>query len=136
MKADPLGVLTGAHYLDGDFACGEGAMAAAHFALDNLVAIVDNNGLQIDGWNCDVMNLEPLDKKWAAFGWHVIEVDGHDFDQLFNAFEKAKQVRGQPTVIIAHTVKGKGVSFMENNAHFHGVAPNAEEVATALKELA
>jgi len=113
----------------------EGAMAAAHFKLDNLVAIVDNNGLQIDGWNCDVMNLEPLNKKWEAFGWHVIEVDGHDFTQLFDAFEQTKLVRGQPTVIIAHTVKGKGVSFMENNAGFHGKAPNAAEVETALKEL-
>ena len=113
----------------------EGAMAAAHFKLDSLVAIVDNNGLQISGWNCDVMNLEPLNKKWEAFGWHVIEVDGHDLTQLFNAFEQAKLVRGQPTVIIAHTVKGKGVSFMENNPDFHGKAPSAAEVEIALKEL-
>jgi len=113
----------------------EGAMAAAHFKLDSLVAIVDNNGLQIDGWNCDVMNLEPLNKKWEAFGWHVIEVDGHDFVQLLSAFEQAKLVKGQPTVIIAHTVKGKGVSFMENNPNFHGNAPNAAEVEIALKEL-
>ncbi len=113
----------------------EGAMAAAHFKLDNLVAVVDNNGLQIDGWSCDVMNLEPLDKKWEAFGWHVIEVDGHDLAQLLDAFKQAKLTRGQPTVIIAHTVKGKGVSFMENNADFHGKAPNASEVAIALKEL-
>ncbi len=113
----------------------EGAMAAAHFKLDNLVAIVDNNGLQIDGWNCDVMNLEPLDKKWEAFGWHVIEVDGHDLAQLLDAFKQAKLNRGQPTVIIAHTVKGKGVSFMENRADFHGKAPNESEVAIALKEL-
>ncbi len=113
----------------------EGAMAAAHFKLDSLVAIVDNNGLQISGWNCDVMNLEPLNKKWEAFGWRVIEVDGHDLTQLFNAFEQAKLVRGQPTVIIAHTVKGKGVSFMENNPDFHGKAPSAAEVEIALKEL-
>jgi len=128
------------HVLLGDGECDEGqvwegAMAAAHFKLDSLVAIVDNNGLQIDGWNCDVMNLEPLNKKWEAFGWHVIEVDGHDLTQLFNAFEQAKLVRGQPTVIIAHTVKGKGVSFMENNADFHGKAPSAAEVEIALKEL-
>ena len=110
-------------------------MAAAHFKLDNLVAIVDNNGLQIDGWNCDVMNLEPFNKKWQAFGWNVIEVDGHDFAQLFDAFEGAKLVKGQPTVIIAHTVKGKGVSFMENNPDFHGKAPDAAEVEIALKEL-
>lgn len=128
------------HVLLGDGECDEGqvweaAMAAAHFMLDNLVAIVDNNGQQIDGWNCDVMNLEPLNKKWEAFGWHVIEVDGHDLKELFNAFEQAKLVKGQPTVIIAHTIKGKGVSFMENNPGFHGKAPNAAEVKIALKEL-
>ncbi len=124
----------------GDGECDEGqvweaAMAAAHYKLDNLVAIVDNNGLQIDGWNCDVMNLEPLNKKWEAFGWYVIEVDGHDLAQLLKAFEQAKLVKGQPTVIIAHTVKGKGVSFMENNVDFHGKAPSAAEVEIALKEL-
>ena len=125
----------------GDGECDEGqiweaAMAAAHYKVDNLTAIVDNNGLQIDGCNCDVMNLEPLNKKWDAFGWHVIEVDGHDTDQLYDAFTKSKKVRGQPTVVIAHTVKGKGVSFMENNVDFHGKAPNAEELEKALKELA
>ena len=113
----------------------EGAMAAAHFKVDNLVAIVDNNGQQIDGWNRDVMNLEPFNKKWQAFGWHVIEVDGHDLAQLTQAFEQAKSVKGKPTVIIAHTIKGKGVSFMENNPDFHGKAPNAEEVEIALREL-
>lgn len=124
----------------GDGECDEGqvweaAMAAAHFKVDNLVAIIDNNGLQIDGWNCDVMNLEPLNKKWEAFGWHLIEVDGHDFAQLLDAFKQAKLIKGQPTVVIAHTIKGKGVSFMENNADFHGKAPNAAEVEIALKEL-
>jgi len=113
----------------------EGAMAAAHFKVDNLVAIVDNNGQQIDGWNRDVMNLEPFNKKWQAFGWHVIEVDGHNLSQLIDAFDQAKLVKGQPTVIIAHTIKGKGVSFMENNPDFHGKAPNAAEVEIALKEL-
>ncbi len=113
----------------------EGAMAAAHFKMDNLVAIVDNNGLQIDGWNRDVMNLDPFAKKWQAFGWRVIEVDGHDLSQLIDAFNRAKLVKGQPTVIIAHTVKGKGVSFMENNPDFHGKTPNAAEVKIALKEL-
>jgi len=113
----------------------EGAMAAAHFKVDNLVAIVDNNGLQIDGWNRDVMNLDPFNKKWQAFGWHVIEVDGHDLAQLIDAFNQAKLVKGQPTVIIAHTIKGKGVSFMENNPDFHGKAPSAAEVEIALKEL-
>jgi len=113
----------------------EGAMAAAHFKVDNLVAIVDNNGLQIDGWNRDVMNLDPFSQKWQAFGWHVIEVDGHDLAQLTAAFNRAKLVKGQPTVIIAHTIKGKGVSFMENNPDFHGKAPTATEVEIALKEL-
>jgi len=113
----------------------EGAMAAAHFKVDNLVAIVDNNGQQIDGWNRDVMNLEPFNKKWEAFGWHVLEVDGHDLAQLTQAFEQAKLIKGKPTVIIAHTIKGKGVSFMENNPDFHGKAPNAKEVEIALREL-
>jgi len=128
------------YVLLGDGECDEGqvweaAMSAAHFKVDNLVAIVDNNGQQIDGWNCDVMNLEPFNKKWQAFGWHVIEVDGHDLTQLIDAFKQAKLVKGQPTVIIAHTIKGKGVSFMENNPDFHGKAPNAEQVEIALKEL-
>jgi len=113
----------------------EGAMAAAHFKVDNLMAIVDNNGQQIDGWNRDVMNLEPFNKKWRAFGWKVIEVDGHSIPQLIDAFDQSKKIKRQPTVIIAHTVKGKGVSFMENNPDFHGKAPNAEEVKLALKEL-
>ena len=128
------------YVLLGDGECDEGqvweaAMAAAHFKVDNLVAIVDNNGQQIDGWNRDVMNLDPFNKKWQAFGWHVIEVDGHDLTQLIGAFEQAKPVKGKPTVIIAHTIKGKGVSFMENNPDFHGKAPNAEQVEIALKEL-
>ena len=111
-------------------------MAASHFKLDNLTAIVDNNGIQLDGWNKDIMNIEPFNKKWAAFGWNVIEADGHDFNQLIAAFDKANQVKGQPSVIIAHTVKGKGVSFMENNPDFHGKAPNPEQLKIALKELA
>jgi len=128
------------YVLLGDGECDEGqvweaAMAAAHFKVDNLVAIVDNNGQQIDGWNRDVMNLDPFPMKWQAFGWHVTEVDGHDLAQLTQAFDQAKLVKGQPTVIIAHTIKGKGVSFMENNPDFHGKAPNAEEVKIALKEL-
>ncbi len=128
------------YVLLGDGECDEGqvweaAMAAAHFKMDNLVAIVDNNGLQLDGWNRDIMNLDPFDKKWEAFGWHVIEVDGHNLTQLIDAFEQAKLAKGKPAVIIAHTIKGKGVSFMENNPDFHGKAPNAEEVKIALKEL-
>jgi len=129
------------YVLMGDGECDEGqvweaAMAAAHFKLDNLVGIVDHNGLQIDGWNRDVMNLEPLPDKWRAFGWNVIEVDGHDLSQLLSAYEQAERVKGQPTMIIAHTVKGKGVSFMENNVDFHGKTPNREETEQALRELA
>jgi transketolase len=128
------------YVLLGDGECDEGqvweaAMAAAHFKVDNLAAVVDNNGQQIDGWNRDVMNLDPFPRKWETFGWKVIEVDGHSIPQLLDAFERAKQIKGQPTVIIAHTVKGKGVSFMENNPDFHGTAPNAIEVDLALKEL-
>ncbi len=128
------------YVLLGDGECDEGqvweaAMAAAHFKVDNLVAIVDNNGQQIDGWNRDVMNLDPFSSKWQAFGWQVIEVDGHDLAKLTKAFDQAKLVKGQPAVIIAHTIKGKGVSFMENNPDFHGKAPNAIEVELALKEL-
>ncbi|HUV75356.1 MAG TPA: transketolase [Dehalococcoidales bacterium] len=129
------------YVLLGDGECNEGqiweaAMAAAHFKVDNLTAIVDRNRLQLDGWCCDVMNSEPFAQKWRAFGWQVIEVDGHDFTQLGRAFTRAKKVKGKPTVIIAHTTKGKGVSFMENNPDFHGKAPSAEEVEIALKELA
>ena len=114
----------------------EAAMSAAHFKLDNLTAIVDNNGIQLSGFNRDIMNLDPLNKKWESFGWHVTDIDGHDLDQLLDAINKAQKVRGQPAVIIAHTVKGKGVSFMENNVDFHGKAPNAEQLEKALKELA
>ena len=130
-----------AYVLLGDGECDEGqvweaAMAAAHFKADNLVAIIDHNQQQIDGWNREVMNLEPLGEKWRSFGWHVIEVDGHDFDPILAAFEQAKSVKEQPTVIIAHTTKGKGVSFMENNLEFHGRAPTPEEAERALRELA
>ncbi len=124
----------------GDGECDEGqvweaAMAAAHFKVDNLTAIVDNNGLQIDGWNKDVMSLDPFNDKWKAFGWHVIEIDGHSIPQILEAFKEAQSVKGKPSVIIAHTIKGKGVSFMENQAGFHGKAPNAEQVKIALEEL-
>jgi transketolase len=128
------------HVLLGDGECNEGqvweaAMAAAHFEIDNLVAIVDRNGLQIDGATCDIMNTDPIGEKWEAFRWHVIEVNGHDFTQLAEAFDEAKKIKRQPTVLIAKTVKGKGVSFMENVVGFHGKAPNAEQLETALKEL-
>jgi transketolase len=128
------------YVLLGDGECDEGqvweaAMAAAHFKLDKLTAIVDHNGLQIDGWNKDVMNIEPLGQKWQSFGWNTLEIDGHDITQVIEALKKARNTIGQPTVIIAHTIKGKGVSFMENKADFHGKAPNAEEMKIALKEL-
>ena len=113
----------------------EAAMSAAKYGLDNLCAIVDVNGLQIDGRTADVMPSEPLDAKFAAFNWHVITVDGHDLDALRAAFAEARQVKGQPTVLIAKTVKGKGVSFMENDAGWHGKAPNAEQYEKAVAEL-
>jgi transketolase len=114
----------------------EAAMSAGMFKLDNLTAIVDKNGIQLSGFTKDIMNTDPLNKKFEAFGWHVVEVDGHDIMQLMDAYEKAEMIKFQPTVIIAHTIKGKGVSFMENNVEFHGKAPNAEQLEKALKELA
>ena len=123
---------------DGEIAEGqiwEAAMAAAKFQLDNLCGIVDVNGLQIDGKTADVMPSEPLDKKWEAFGWHVIKCDGHDYAAIEAAFAEAKTVKGKPSVILAATVKGKGVSFMENNAGWHGKAPNAEQYEQAAAEL-
>jgi transketolase len=113
----------------------EAALAAAHFNLDNLTAMVDCNGMQLSGWTRDIMNLEPLVSKWQAFGWHVIDIDGHDFEQILAAFPEAEKTKGKPTVIIARTTKGKGVSFMENNITFHGKAPTREEAERALKEL-
>jgi transketolase len=114
----------------------EAAMSAGMFKLDNLTAIVDKNGIQLSGFTKDIMNTDPLNKKFEAFGWHIVEVDGHDVTQLMDAYKKAQMIKGQPTVIIAHTIKGKGVSFMENNVEFHGKAPNAEQLEKALKELA
>ena len=112
----------------------EAAMAAAQFELDNLVAIVDYNGLQINGWVNDIMGLNPLPEKWRAFNWAAIEIDGHNMREILNAFQWAEKMRG-PAVIIAHTVKGKGVSFMENEADWHGRAPNAEQMSCAMQEL-
>ena len=109
-------------------------MSAAKYGLDNLCAIVDVNGLQLDGRTADVMPSEPLDAKFAAFGWHVIKAGGHDFDELRAALREAEGA-GAPTVILAKTVKGKGVSFMENNAGWHGKAPNAEQFEAAMAEL-
>ena len=113
----------------------EAAMAAAHYKSDNLCAIIDVNNLQIDGTTDEVIGPNPLDKKFEAFNWHVINVDGHNFDELRAAFAEAKNTKGKPTAIIAHTIKGKGVSFMENNVAWHGTAPNAEQTEIALKDL-
>lgn len=113
----------------------EAAMFAAHYKLDNLVAIVDNNGLQIDGKIEDVMSPYPIVDKFKAFGWHVIEMDAHDFDSIEAAFNEAESVSGQPVAIIQKSVKGKGVSFMENNVSWHGSAPNDEQYEQAMGEL-
>ena len=113
----------------------EAAMFAGARNLDNLVVIVDNNGLQIDGKIEDVCSPYPIDKKFEAFNFHVINIDGNDFDQIDAAFKEAKATKGMPTAIIAKTVKGKGVSFMENQASWHGVAPNDEQYAVAMEEL-
>ena len=113
----------------------EAAMCAAKYRLDNLCAIVDVNGLQIDGRTADVMPSEPLDEKFAAFNWHVVKADGHNFDSLRAAFEEARAFSGAPSVILAKTVKGKGVSFMENDPGWHGKAPNAEQYERAMAEL-
>lgn len=113
----------------------EAAMSAAHYKLDNLVGILDWNGLQIDGKNEDVMTVAPVDEKFRDFGWNVIQIDGHDFEQIFDAFDKARACKGRPTMIIAKTCKGKGVSFMEGEAGWHGKAPNEEQTQQALEEL-
>ena len=113
----------------------EAAMLASHRKLDNLVVIVDNNGLQIDGAIDEVCSPYPIDKKFEAFNFHVINVDGHDFDALDAAFKEARETKGQPTAIIAKTIKGKNVSFMENQASWHGSAPNAEQYAVAMADL-
>ena len=110
-------------------------MSAAHNSLDNLVGILDYNGLQIDGKNDDVMTVAPVAEKFAAFGWNVIEIDGHDFTQILDAFRKARECKGKPTMIIANTIKGKGVSFMEGDAGWHGKAPDEEQTRQAVAEL-
>lgn len=113
----------------------EAAMTSSHYKLDNLCLIVDNNNLQIDGNVDKVMNIYPLDEKFKSFGFEVINVDGHNIPELISAFEQAKKIKGKPTVIIANTIKGKGVSFMENEAGWHGKAPKQEEYEWAIKEL-
>ena len=113
----------------------EAAMSISHYKCDNLCAIVDYNRYQIDGKVVDVMNLEPLVDKWRSFGWYTIEIDGHSVVQVLDAYNQAKTIKAKPTVIIAHTIKGKGVSFMENVVDFHGRAPTREEEKKALEEL-
>jgi len=113
----------------------EAAMTAAHYKLDNLCAIIDNNGLQIDGHCCDVMHIEPIAKKWEAFGWNVIEINGHDMEAILAALDEAEMAKGKPTMIVARTVKGKGVSIFEGKVKYHGLAPTQEELEIGLKEL-
>lgn len=128
------------YVLMGDGECQEGeiweaAMFAAHFRLDNVVGIVDYNNLQIDGFVSDIMEIQPLKDKWRSFGWHVIEIDGHNILRIIEAMNEARNIKGKPTAIIANTVKCKGVSFMENKVEFHGRAPTPDELKRALKEL-
>jgi transketolase len=110
-------------------------MAAAKYRLDNLVAIIDNNNLQLDGWCNEVMPIEPIIDKWLAFNWRVFEMDGHDMSQILSTIGEANRVNGAPSVIIAHTVKGKGVSYMENKCEWHGKPPNKEQFEQAMLEL-
>ncbi len=124
----------------GDGECQEGqiweaAMSAAHYKLDNLCAILDHNDLQIDGRVSEIMAIEPISDKWQAFGWHVINIDGHDFEAILAAYDEAEKIKGRPAIVIAKTAKGKGVSFMENNVEWHGVAPDAKQAEQALREL-
>lgn len=113
----------------------EAAMSAAHYKLDNMIAFVDWNGLQIDGENEKVMKVSPIDEKFASFGWNVIVIDGHNFDEIFSAIDIAKKCKGRPTAVIAKTHKGEGVSFMKDEAGWHGKAPNKEEAKLAIEEL-
>jgi transketolase len=113
----------------------EAAMTSAHYKLDNVCAIIDFNKLQIDGFCCEVMDMGPYLHKWVDFGWNAIETDGHDIKKMMDALDAAEKTRGKPTVIVAHTIKGKGVSFVENKAGWHGVAPKKEEYEKAVAEL-
>ncbi len=113
----------------------EAAMFAGFHKLDNLCVILDYNRQQLDNWVAKILDLEPVESKWKAFNFHTIEIDGHDMKQVLDALQKARELKGKPTIIIAHTVKGKGVSFMENNIEFHGAAPNPAQTKQALEEL-
>ncbi|MDD1768937.1 MAG: transketolase [Methanomassiliicoccales archaeon] len=123
---------------DGEMQSGqiwEAAMLGAHYKLDNVTAFLDRNMLQIDGPTEMVMSIEPIAEKWDAFGWNVVEIDGHDLRQILDACDRAKETKGRPTMVIAHTIKGKNVSYMENSVQFHGKAPNKDELNRGLKEL-
>lgn len=123
---------------DGENQCGqiwEAAMAASHYRLDNLVGILDRNGLQIDGPTEEIMSVEPAAERWRAFGWNVLEIDGHNYEEILGALEKAQRVTSKPTMIIAHTIKGKGVSYMEGTLSFHGKAPSKDELIKAHTEF-
>jgi len=138
LKLDGLGSRVYCLLGDGEIQEGqvwEAAMTAAHYKLDNLCAFIDNNGLQIDGHCCEVMYIEPIVKKWEAFGWNVFDINGHDMAAIINALNQAEAVKGKPTMIVARTVKGKGVSFFEGKVQYHGMAPTPEELKKALKEL-
>jgi transketolase len=113
----------------------EAAMTASHYKLDNLCALIDNNGLQIDGHCCDVMCIEPIVDKWESFGWNVVDIDGHDMKSISGALDSAEKVKGKPTMVVARTVKGKGVSFFEGKVEYHGLAPSHAELEMALREL-
>ena len=113
----------------------EAAMLSAHYKLDNLTVFLDHNGLQIDGETKNIMNVDPIDEKFKAFGWHVININGHSYDEIHKAIDEAKNTKGKPTMIVSKTIKGKGVAFMENQAGWHGKAPNTEETKLALEEI-
>ena len=139
-----VGKITNQNYnvysIIGDGECQEGqiweaAMAAAHYKLNKLIVFLDLNGLQIDGKNSEVMNIEPIDEKFKAFGWNVQKINGHNFDEISKAIDTAKKSKDKPNIIIAKTIKGKGISFMENEAGWHGVAPSQEQLEQALEEL-
>jgi len=113
----------------------EAAMTASHYKLDNVCAIIDHNKLQIDGFCCEIKDMGSFLHKWKDFGWHAIEADGHDIGSMMNALDEAEKVKGRPSMIVAHTIKGKGVSFIENKVEWHGIAPKKEEYERAIIEL-
>jgi len=138
LKMDNLGSRVYCLLGDGEIQEGqvwEAAMTAAHYKLDNLCAIIDLNGLQIDGPVSKVKAIEPVASKWSAFGWNVIDIDGHDMKEILEALDEAETVKGKPSVILAHTIKGKGVSFFEGKVEYHGIVPTPEELEKALKEM-